>query len=100
MALIEKKIALACVDGYQSEGSIIVDITVDDFINHMTDDDKKQLVEWVNKSTPKISFKSNVAKNVIPFDELPKPEPPKLTKLTDEQVKVMKKNGMIPLAKQ
>ncbi len=35
MALIEKSIALASVDGYQSEGTIIVDITVDEFLSNM-----------------------------------------------------------------
>ena len=56
--------------------------------------------EWLPDQPKFQNPGANVAKNVIPFDELPKPEPPKLTKLTDEQVKVMKKNGMIPLAKQ
>ena len=51
----------------------------------------------VNGATPKVSFKGN---NVVPFDELPKPEPPKMHKLTDDEVKALKKKGMIPLAKQ
>ena len=97
MALIEKSIAIASVDGYQSDGTIIVDITVDEFLSNMSVDDKKQLIEWVNGATPKISFKGN---NVVPFDELPKPEPPKMHKLTDDEVKALKKKGMIPLAKQ
>ena len=92
MALIEKSIAIASVDGYQSDGTIIVDITVDEFISNMSADDKKQLIEWVNGSTPKISFKGN---NVIPFDELPKPEPPKMHKLTDKEVKQLKQQGKI-----
>lgn len=97
MALIEKSIAIASVDGYQSDGTIIVDITVDEFLNNMSDDDKKQLIEWVNKATPKISFKGT---NVVPFDELPKNEKPGMRKLTNKEVKAMKENGVLPLAKQ
>ena len=97
MALIEKKIAIASVDGYQSNGTVIVDITVDEFLSNMDDDEKIQLIDWVNGTAPKISFKGT---NVVPFDELPKEETPGIRKLTDKEVKAMKKNGMIPLAKQ
>jgi hypothetical protein len=97
MALIEKTIAIASVEGMQSDGTIIVDISVDDFISNIDVDEKKQLIEWVNGTAPKISFKGS---NVVPFDELPKAETPGMHKLTNKEVKAIHKKGLKPINKQ
>lgn len=96
MALIEKPISLASVDGYQSDGSVFVDISVDEFVANINEQEKQQLVEWVNNNTKKVTFKGT---NVVPFNELPdkqvKKQATKLTRLTDEQVAELKAQGKI-----
>ena len=96
MALIEKPISLASVDGYQSDGTIYVEISVDEFVTNINESEKQALIEWVNNNTKKITFKGS---NVVPFNELPdkqaKKQAAKLTRLTDEQVAELKAQGKI-----